>query len=250
MMDTHAPEVARLLARWNGLNEPRTVLREAADRFGTKLALAMSFSPEDTLLLHWAAALPMPPRVFALDTGRLPEATHELAAELKTRYGLAVEWYFPEAVEVEELLRRDGPYGFRDSLEQRRRCCAIRKVAPLGRALAGAAGWITGQRRDQAVTRGQLPVAEVDEAHGGILKLNPLAAWSSDQVWHEVRAARLPYNSLFDQGYKSIGCAPCTRAVGPEEDERAGRWWWEQPEHKECGLHPQPRTQPILKEPS
>jgi phosphoadenosine phosphosulfate reductase len=138
---------------------------------------------------------------------------------------------------VEGLERTKGLFSFRESVENRKECCAIRKVEPLGRALEGMKAWVTGLRREQSVTRSDLRVVEEDPAHGGILKINPLADWTLEDTWAYVRTHGVPYNRLHDQGYPSIGCAPCTRAVRPDEDSRAGRWWWEQPEHKECGLH-------------
>jgi phosphoadenosine phosphosulfate reductase len=176
-------------------------------------------------------------RVFSLDTGRLPEETFQCAAEAERRFKIRVEWHFPDRLGVEHLVRENGVYSFRESLEARRLCCRVRKVEPLDRALKGLRAWITGLRRDEAATRSDLQLIERDEAHGGIIKINPLAYWTDRQVRDYTREHKLPYNSLFDRGYTSIGCACCTRAVEPGEDPRAGRWWWENPEHKECGLH-------------
>jgi phosphoadenosine phosphosulfate reductase len=176
-------------------------------------------------------------RVFAIDTGRLNGETHECAEKLRRKYGLRIEWVFPRSEAVEALLREKGSYSFKDSVENRRECCHVRKVEPLSRALAGLTAWITGMRREQSVTRASLDPIERDAAHGGILKYNPLAAWTTQQVWDYVRAHSIPYNRLYDAGYASIGCEPCTRPIGPGEDLRAGRWWWEHPEHRECGLH-------------
>jgi phosphoadenosine phosphosulfate reductase len=173
-------------------------------------------------------------RIFTLDTGRLHEETYEVMEAIRRRYGLAIETHFPDRDEVERLERSKGFYSFRDSIENRRECCNIRKVAPLGRALAGLDAWITGLRREQAVTRGDLPKVDWGARQA---KLNPLADWSLDRVWSYVRDNDIPYNKLYDRGFPSIGCSPCTRAVRPGEDLRAGRWWWEQPEQKECGLH-------------
>lgn len=216
---------------------PETLLRFALAEFHPAVALASSFGMEDIVLITMMAEIRPDARVFALDTGRLDEATYEAAEAVRLRLGIRIEWHFPDRTAVEALERDKGLYSFRESLEARRACCRIRKVEPLGRALSGLRAWITGQRRDQGVTRAALPAVEVDEAHGGILKLNPLAGWTGDRVRGYVRERGLPYNRLHDAGYPSIGCAPCTRAVGPGEDPRAGRWWWERPEHKECGLH-------------
>ncbi|HZI11279.1 MAG TPA: phosphoadenylyl-sulfate reductase, partial [Myxococcus sp.] len=177
-------------------------------------------------------------RLFTLDTGRLPPETYELIEVVRNRYGLEVETYFPERARVEALESGQGYFSFRRSLEARKECCAIRKVEPLRRALAGRQAWVTGLRREQSITRTAVETAALDREHGGLLKLNPLASWSSRDVWAYVKANAVPYNSLHDKGYPSIGCAPCTRAVKPYEDERAGRWWWESAENRECGLHP------------
>jgi phosphoadenosine phosphosulfate reductase len=176
-------------------------------------------------------------RVFAIDTGRLNEETYQVAESVSARYDIQIDWYFPERQTVENLEREKGLFSFRESLENRHECCRIRKVEPLGRALAGLSGWIVGLRREQSVTRAQLCPLEIDEAHGGIVKISPLADWSEEQVWAYAEKHALPINRLHRMGYPSIGCAPCTRAIEAGEDLRAGRWWWENPEHKECGLH-------------
>ncbi|MBI5342979.1 MAG: phosphoadenylyl-sulfate reductase, partial [Deltaproteobacteria bacterium] len=201
------------------------------------IAIASSFSKEDIVLIAMTAAIRPDAREFALDTGRLHEETYQVAEEVRIRRGVRIEWQFPECAAVEALERNKGLYSFRASLENRHECCRIRKVEPLGRALSGLRAWVTGQRREQGLTRGGLQVFEIDEAHGGILKLNPLAGWTEEDVDRYIRDRGLPHNRLHDQGYPSIGCAPCTRAVVPGEDPRSGRWWWERPEHKECGLH-------------
>jgi phosphoadenosine phosphosulfate reductase len=217
------------------------LLRDAVERHHPALALASSFSLEDVVLIDLLMAIRPDARVFALDTGRLNPETYECAEAVRRRYGLRIEWYFPRHEAVETLERDKGLFSFRESIAARRECCFIRKVEPLQRALHGLQAWITGQRREQAVTRVTLQAIERDEAHGGIVKFNPLADWTLEQVWSYVREHKLPYNRLYDQGYVSIGCAPCTRAIAPSEDQRAGRWWWENPEHKECGLHTQRR---------
>jgi phosphoadenosine phosphosulfate reductase len=220
---------------YSGPEEPEAVLRWAVETFHPALAVSASF--EHTVLLHMLQKIRADVRVFSLDTGRLPEETFRCAAEAERQFGVQVEWYLPDTARVEALVRSQGVYSFKGSLEARRECCHIRKVEPLGRALSGLRAWITGLRRDEAATRRDLPVVEVDEAHGGIVKINPLAAWTAGQVKEYTDLHRLPYNSLYDRGYTSIGCECCTRAVGPGDDPRAGRWWWESPEHKECGLH-------------
>jgi phosphoadenosine phosphosulfate reductase len=230
-------DVIALAERFEG-ESLRSVLSWALDAYHPGIALAASFSKEDIVLAAILYELRPDARVFALDTGRLNEETYEAAETVQRKLGLRVEWHFPNREAVEELERGKGLFSFRDSLENRRECCRIRKVEPLGRALAGLQAWITGQRRDHGNTRSHLPLVEVDEAHGGILKLNPLAGWTTERVDRFLRDRDLPYNRLHDAGYPSIGCDPCTRAVRPGEDPRTGRWWWERPEQKECGLHP------------
>jgi len=212
-------------------------LRIGVERTGGNLALACSFSIEDVVVIDLLQRVAPQTPVFAIDTGRLNEETYAVAESVSQRYDLAIEWYFPERRAVEELERRKGLFSFRESLENRRECCRIRKVEPLRRALAGRAGWITGMRREQAVTRGELAPFEIDTVNGGLLKVNPLAHWDAARVWDYAEQKRLPINPLHRQGYPSIGCAPCTRAIAEGESPRAGRWWWEDPEHKECGLH-------------
>ena len=216
---------------------PEAVLRWALSEFHPGIALASSFSMEDIVLTAMVADIRPDARVFALDTGRLHEETYEAAEAVRRTLGIRIEWCFPDRAAVEELERSKGLYSFRENLENRHECCRIRKVEPLSRALSGLRAWVTGQRRENAVTRRSLPVVEIDEGHGKILKLNPLAGWTEQEVGEYVRKRGLPVNRLHDMGYPSIGCAPCTRPVAPGEDPRAGRWWWERPEHKECGLH-------------
>ena len=219
------------------VESPEAVLRWALSEFHPDIALASSFSREDIVLIAMMADILPEPRIFALDTGRLHEETYEAADAVRRKLGVRIEWHFPERAAVEEMERNKGLFSFRESLENRHECCRIRKVDPLSRALSGLRAWLTGQRREQAVTRRSLSVLEVDEVHGKILKLNPLAGWTEGDVEVYVRKRGLPVNRLHDMGYPSIGCAPCTRPVAPGEDPRAGRWWWELPEHKECGLH-------------
>lgn len=213
------------------------VLAWALGEFHPRVALAASFGAEDVVLIDMLAKLNPKARVFTLDTGRLPYETYTLMEAIRERYGLVLEVYFPGTAAVEAMVREHGADLFYKSLEHRKRCCSVRKVEPLGRALAGLDAWITGLRRDQAVTRASVEKVEVDVEHGRIIKLNPLADWTWDRVWEYIRAHNVPYNALHDRGYPSIGCAPCTRGVKPGEDPRAGRWWWESPETKECGLH-------------
>lgn len=213
------------------------ILRRGFAQVQGPVALACSFSVEDVAVIDLLSQLAPTTRVFAIDTGRLNEETYETAESVSQRYNLAIDWYFPERSAVEQLERDKGLFSFRESLANRRECCGIRKVEPLRRALAGLSGWITGLRREQSVTRDALQAIEVDPVNGGLLKINPLLDWSEAQLWDYAKTRRLPVNRLHQQGYPSIGCAPCTRAVQPGEPSRAGRWWWEDPEHKECGLH-------------
>lgn len=203
--------------------------------------LAASFGAEDMVLLDLIARNHLTIDVFTIDTGRLPEETHSLIHAASRRYGIPIAVISPDAADVEGYVSAHGPNAFYDSQALRLQCCFIRKVKPLGRALAGRRAWITGQRRAQSVTRGALPLQEWDAEHG-LHKFNPLADWSDDAVWGYIRQHAVPYNALHDRGYPSIGCAPCTRAIGPGEDVRAGRWWWESAEHKECGLHTRRRA--------
>lgn len=213
------------------------ILRRGFAQVQGPVALACSFSVEDVAVIDLLSQLAPTTRVFAIDTGRLNEETYETAESVSQRYNLAIDWYFPECSAVEQLERDKGLFSFRESLANRRECCGIRKVEPLRRALAGLSGWITGLRREQSVTRDALQAIEVDPMNGGLLKINPLLDWSEAQLWDYAKTRRLPVNCLHQQGYPSIGCAPCTRAVQPGEPSRAGRWWWENAEHKECGLH-------------
>jgi phosphoadenosine phosphosulfate reductase len=203
----------------------------------TPAVLASSLSAEDMLLTDLIARRRLPIGIFVLDTGRLHAETVQLLEETRRRYGVEVRVYWPDPAAVDGYVRAHGRDAFYGSVELRQGCCAIRKVEPLKRALAGKRAWITGQRRGQSSGRAELAEREHDAAHGQE-KFNPLAAWSENEVWQYVRANGVPYNRLYDQGYRSIGCAPCTRPALPGEDERAGRWWWESPVHGECGLHP------------
>lgn len=216
-----------------------STLQHIGSRF-SPAALASSLSAEDMVLTDAIARLALPIEVFVLNTGRLHAETLALIDQVRARYRIALNVYEPDARLVDQYVAAHGRDAFYGSIELRKRCCEIRKVEPLRRALAGKRAWITGQRRAQSATRTALPDSEFDADHG-LHKFNPLAEWSETAVWDYVREHRVPYNPLHDQGYRSIGCAPCTRAVSAGEDARAGRWWWESAEHKECGLHPRKR---------
>ncbi len=210
-------------------------------------ALASSLSAEDMLLTDVIARRRLPIDVFVLETGRLHADTLSLLDETGKRYGIEIRVVRPEAPAVEQYVRVHGRDAFYGSVALRQRCCEIRKVEPLKRALKGKRAWITGQRREHSPDRAQLAEREFDAAHG-LEKFNPLAMWSEAEVWDYLRAQGVPYNRLYEQGYRSIGCAPCTRPVLPHEDPRDGRWWWEQSGHKECGLHLEDRgLTPVLK---
>ena len=213
------------------------LLQWALKKFSPKIALASSFGAEDVVLIDILVKLDPRIRVFTLDTGRLNEETYEVMDRVRRKYGIPIQSYFPDKAGVQKLEREKGFYSFRESVDNRKECCAIRKVEPLARALKETDAWITGLRRSQSVTRTGLSKIEADDAHPGLIKINPLVDWSDEDVWHYLKKNDVPYNRLHDLGYPSIGCEPCTRAVKPGEDIRAGRWWWENPEHKECGIH-------------
>ena len=213
------------------------VVAWAVQAFGSSLGLASSFGAEDVVLIDLLVKANPKARIFTLDTGRLNQETYDVMDKIKEQYGCAIETYFPDANRVETMVREKGFNLFYQSIDNRKLCCNIRKVEPLNRALANLEAWMTGLRRSQVVTRAAVKKVDLDADHGGIVKINPLADWTWEQTLAYVRQQHIPYNALHDQGYPSIGCAPCTRAIKPGEDFRAGRWWWEQPDQKECGLH-------------
>jgi phosphoadenosine phosphosulfate reductase len=182
------------------------------------------------------ASLKLPIRIFTLDTGRLFPETYDLIDRTSAKYGISIEICFPDYRQVEKMVSEKGINLFYESIDNRKLCCGIRKSEPLARALNGCSAWITGLRKQQSVTRHNMQTAEWDELHG-LIKINPLIVWSEAEVKEYVAKHKIPYNTLHDKGFPSIGCQPCTRAVAPGEDIRAGRWWWEQPDQKECGLH-------------
>jgi phosphoadenosine phosphosulfate reductase len=231
-MKAHLPEI---IQQTQGLDAPG-LLAYAAKRFAGRVAFATSLGAEDQVLTDMLARVAPRVCVFTLDTGRLPQETHDLIDSTRERYGIRIEVLFPDRAEVEALVSEKGANLFYRSIEGRKSCCQVRKVLPLRRKLAGLDAWITGLRREQAVTRQEVRTVEWDSANG-LIKLNPLADWTAEQVWEYIRLHDVPYSALHERGYPSIGCGPCTRAVRPGEDARAGRWWWETPEQKECGLH-------------
>lgn len=209
----------------------------AKQKYGDRLALASSFGMEDMVLIHMISKMESPIIIFTLDTGRLHEETYETMEKVRTRYGLSIKTFFPNQDAVENLIREKGFYSFRESLENRKECCGLRKVEPLNRALSELDAWITGLRREQSVTRTDINFVENDKDHPPLVKINPLKDWSQDQVEEYLEKNKVPVNPLHKKNYPSIGCSPCTRPIEPGEDIRAGRWWWENPENKECGLH-------------
>jgi phosphoadenosine phosphosulfate reductase len=211
------------------------VLRRIAGGFAPAV-LASSLGAEDMVLLDLIDRGEIEIGVFTLDTGRLPQETHDLLQQLRQRYRTPVAVYAPDSADVECYVAAHGPNGFYDGVTLREECCRLRKLKPLKRALAGKRAWITGQRRAQSSTRTTLPFDEWD-AENRLHKFNPLADWSEEDVWAYIREHRVPHNALHAKGFPSIGCAPCTRAILPGEDIRAGRWWWEDSDRKECGLH-------------
>jgi thioredoxin-dependent adenylylsulfate APS reductase len=213
------------------------VIAWALERFRSHVALCTSFQAEGMVLLDMAWRIDPGVRVFTVDTGRLPEETQRLIEQVRGRYGIDVEVVFPDAGELQALVGRHGPNPFYRSLELRLACCAIRKVHPLLKVLDDLDGWITGLRREQWASRANIRKIELDHDHGGIVKVSPLADWFAEDVWAYLREHDVPYNELYDKGYTSIGCAPCTRPTAPGEDPRAGRWWWETNAPKECGIH-------------
>jgi phosphoadenosine phosphosulfate reductase len=215
--------------------DTRATLERAARGFAPAV-FASSLAAEDMVLTDMILKSGLPIGIFSLETGRLPAETLAVLDAVKATYGIDIALYRPQQEAVDAYVAQNGLNAFYDSVEMRKECCRVRKVEPLGRALAGKKAWITGQRRAQSSTRAELAVQEDDAAHG-MAKFNPLADWSEADVWDYIRANQVPYNALHDRGYPSIGCEPCTRAIEPGEDVRAGRWWWENPESKECGLH-------------
>jgi thioredoxin-dependent adenylylsulfate APS reductase len=213
------------------------LLRWALERFHPRMAISAAGGVDGLAIIDMAWRIDPRVRVFTLDTGRLPPETYALFEEVRDRYGINVEFEFPDRQQVERMMFVSGPNLMYRSVDDRVRCCEIRKVEPLKRKLATLDAWVSGLRRDQWKTRKNVAKVELDHDHGGIVKLNPLADWSAEDVWDYVRKNDVPYHELFDHGYTSIGCAPCTRPVQPGEDERAGRWWWEQDTDKECGIH-------------
>jgi phosphoadenosine phosphosulfate reductase len=214
------------------------ILKWGFEKYGDKMVLASSFGAEDVVLIDMMCNINRNlTRVFTLDTGRLNQETYDLIDKIRKKYDIKVDVYFPNASDVEKMVANKGMNLMYESVENRKLCCNLRKIEPLKRALKQFDCWITGLRREQSATRNKILKIEVDALNNNITKLNPLADWTNDEIWKYVHENKIPYNELHDRGYPSIGCEPCTRAIKEGEDPRAGRWWWENDTHKECGLH-------------
>lgn len=235
----NAQEIAIELGKLHESSTAEETLKQLVEKFGSKIAFASSLGAEDQVITHMLAAINKNVKIFTLDTGRLFPETYQLIDKTNTTYGINIEVYFPDYKQVEEMVAQKGINLFYDSIENRKECCYIRKVVPLKRAFSTLDAWICGLRREQSITRFGNKRVEWDEANE-LIKVNPLIDWSEEDVWEYINKHAIPYNELHDEGYPSIGCQPCTRAVKAGEDVRAGRWWWEQPEKRECGLHNRP----------
>lgn len=232
----YTPEdIEKLNQQWDKV-EPETMLRHFMEIYGDRIALSSSLSAEDQALTDMMLGINPQARIFSLDTGRLFPETYALLDKTNLHYGIKIEVFCPQTEALQEMVNTQGINLFYESIEKRHLCCQVRKLEPLSRAFRTLDAWVCGLRRGQSVTRNNMQRVEWDERHG-LLKINPLIDWSEEQVWAYVREHRVPYNKLHDQGFPSIGCQPCTRAVKPGEDIRSGRWWWEDPQHRECGLH-------------
>lgn len=242
--DLDEAEVQNLSQDFEG-RDAEYIIKWTLERFGSRASICTSFQAEGMVILDIASRIEPGVRVFTIDTGRMPKETHELIDRVRDRYGIRIDVHYPDFGELTQFVSKHGANPFYRSQSLRMLCCETRKVVPLNKALLGLDAWITGVRRSHTANRSGAGKVERDDAHGGILKINPLADWTEDQVWEYIRVNDVPYNALYDQGFTSIGCAPCTRPTQPGEDSRAGRWWWEDDSvPKECGIHllPQPRT--------
>jgi phosphoadenosine phosphosulfate reductase len=221
--------------QWAGLTA-KEIIENALTLFGEKITFATSLGAEDQVITYMISKINKSANIITLDTGRVFPETYDLLHRTVNRYGVAIKSYYPDTAQVEEMVNSKGINLFYESIENRKLCCHVRKIVPLRRALQGMDAWITGLRREQSVTRTDLKIVEWDAANG-LIKINPLLEWTETQVWDFIKSNDIPYNKLHDQGFPSIGCQPCTRAIEKGEDLRAGRWWWELPDSKECGLH-------------
>ena len=217
-------------------SKPEEVIEYFLKEYKGQIALSSSMGVEDQVLTDMVCKIDKTTKIFTLDTGRLFPETYDLIAQTNEKFGISIEVFFPDYKKVEEMVKLKGINLFYKSIENRKECCNIRKIEPLKRAMAGLKVWICGLRKDQSLTRFYSKMVEWDESNG-LIKLNPLINWNENQVWDYIHENKVPYNSLHDKGFPSIGCQPCTRAIQKGEEVRAGRWWWEQQEQKECGLH-------------
>ncbi len=235
----HDPEVLRFIEDNEAESlSPQEILTWAIKNFQPGIALSCSFgAPEGLAIIDMMHRIDSNSRVFVLDTGRIPQATYDLMDRVRDRYDKEIEVIFPEAEAIQKMVRSKGMNLFYESIENRQLCCRIRKVEPLNRYLSTLDAWVSGLRRDQNVTRKDTAKVEIDYIHGGIVKVNPIADWSRDDILGYVKAQNVPINRLHAEGYPSVGCEPCSRAIRPGEDERAGRWWWESADTRECGIH-------------
>jgi phosphoadenosine phosphosulfate reductase len=221
---------------------PEEVLNYFLEQYKGKIALASSMGAEDQALTHMIAGIDPAAKIFTLDTGRIFPETYDLIEKTNARYKININIYFPEREQVEKMVNEKGVNLFYESIENRRQCCHVRKIVPLQRALAGLDVWISGLRKSQSVTRSDMQMVEWDKRHD-LIKINPLLNWSEEDVWDYIKKHNVPYNKLHDKGFASIGCQPCTRALKPGEEVRDGRWWWENPQLRECGLHIKARNE-------
>ncbi len=219
------------------LKTPQDVLKWSFDNLHPRLAMASSFGAEDVAVIDMMMKINPKARIFTLDTGRLNQETYDVMDEIRKKYNVNIEVMFPDQNEVEQMVRVNGLNLFYHSVGNRKLCCGIRKVHPLNRILSTLDGWVTGLRADQTEVRSNANKIELDEQHNGMIKINPIIEWTWDQTWDYIKKNNIPYNKLHDNGFPSIGCEPCTRAIKPGEPLRAGRWWWESDSQKECGLH-------------
>lgn len=217
-------------------SSPEDIIRFFLGKYKGRVAFATSLGAEDQVITTMMAGMDAEIKIFTLDTGRLFQETYDLLDITEKKYKLNIGIYFPDAQHIEKMVQEKGINLFYERVENRKLCCHIRKVEPLKRALSGMQVWISGLRREQSMTRRESEIVEWDESNN-LIKVNPLIDWTQKQVWEYIRERKIPYNLLHDKGFASIGCLPCTRAILAGENERAGRWWWENSENKECGLH-------------
>jgi phosphoadenosine phosphosulfate reductase len=232
-------ELLDSIKNWNNALEgksPESVLEFFINKFNSKIAFASSLGLEDQVITHMICRIDKSTKIFTLDTGRLFPETYSLISRTNEQYDITIKIYFPDSGDVENMVNSKGINLFYENIENRKECCRVRKIEPLKRAFEGLDAWICGLRKHQSVTRSEVKLIEWDNTNH-LIKINPLINWTNQQVWEYIKENNIPFNILHNKGFESIGCQPCTRAIKPGEDIRAGRWWWENPEQKECGLH-------------